>query len=70
MFIACLSSTDASSVGAECFGCMTFRSDGATYILNQISYTHLAPTELALSYVELTFHTSSEQAQGQLLVAR
>jgi hypothetical protein len=37
------------------FDAKTFRSYGATYILDQIHYKHLAPTELALAYVELTY---------------
>jgi hypothetical protein len=53
MFIAYLSSTTSSSVGAACFGCNTCRSYGAKYFHDRTGYKHLAPTELALSYVEL-----------------
>jgi hypothetical protein len=59
MFIACPSSTISSSVGAKCLASETFRSDGAKYFDDQISYTHLAPTELALSYIELTLNSHS-----------
>jgi hypothetical protein len=54
MFIACLSLTGSSSVEAACFGCNTCRSYGAKYFHDRMGYKHLAPTELALSYVELT----------------
>jgi hypothetical protein len=59
MCIACLSSTSSSSVGAECCASETFRSYGATYFDKAMSYTHLAPTELVLSYIELTLNSIS-----------